>query len=136
MKRLFSVVVLSFLFSGSIFAATITKNASDYLINCSDPSSGGCNFQVDINGNMTGASVVSNGALSGTTITATGLFTPQTATSAAIGAITPSAAGQLVFCSNCGSFNGGTRGGLCISTGTGAGAFMAISSATAVSSCN
>ncbi len=46
----------------------------------------------------------------------------------------PRAKGQKVFCTNCQTFNT-FLGGLCLSTGTVAGSYAQISSATAVSAC-
>ena len=55
-------------------------------------------------------------------------------TASAISSLTPQGVGNLVVCTNCGAFNFGTSG-LCMSTGTTVGSFIAISSATAVSVC-
>ncbi len=48
--------------------------------------------------------------------------------------VPPNGLGSLVVCTNCGAFNAGVAG-LCMSTGTLVGSYVAISSATAVTVC-
>jgi prenyltransferase beta subunit len=121
MKRLRFLAVL--LIAGVASAASITRDSSDFLTNCANPSSGGCNFQVDINGNMIAASGAFNGPM--------GL---QSLSSTTINSTVPGTVGQVYWCNSCTTFNG-AKGGMCASTGTAAGAFIAISSLTAVSPC-
>lgn len=76
-------------------------------------------FKITTAGNVTAAgSVTAGGALSGTTITASGVFTPVPKTSAQVTALTPTAANQMILCTDC------TRSRVCISSGTGQGAWV------------
>lgn len=59
----------------------------------------------------------------------------SSAAAATVGTTTPQSVGNLIFCTNCTSFNV-PAGGLCVSTGTGRGAYVGISSLTAVTACN
>ena len=59
---------------------------------------------------------------------------PSVLTSAQINAVAPSYLGQPVVCSNCGAANAG-KYNLCLSSGTGVGAWTILSSATAVTQC-
>lgn len=59
---------------------------------------------------------------------------PSVLTSAQINVATPSYAGLPVVCSNCGAANAGSYN-FCLSSGTGVGAFILISSAAAVTQC-
>ena len=59
---------------------------------------------------------------------------PSVLTTAVINSIAPSYAGQPVICSDCMSANAG-KYNLCLSSGTGVGAWILISSATAITQC-
>lgn len=61
-------------------------------------------------------------------------FTPFVQTIAQISALTPSTTGQVIVISNPATFNAGTYG-LCISSGILTGAWVQVSSATAISAC-
>lgn len=68
------------------------------------------------------ASISNAGALSVTSIVNTGLFQYASKSKAQIEAITPSAAGQSYYCSDC------IDAAVCVSTGTGVSAWVQISS--------
>ncbi len=59
---------------------------------------------------------------------------PSVLTAAQINAVAPGYLGQPVVCSNCGAANAG-KYNLCLSTGTTTGAWIILSSATAVTQC-
>ena len=61
-------------------------------------------------------------------------LSPFSRTAAQILALTPTTTGQMVFCSNCSGWNG-SKGGVCTSSGVAVGSWIAISSATAVLTC-
>lgn len=78
-------------------------------------------YKLDTNGNET---LAGNLSVAGT-LTTTGVFTPYSRTIAQLNALAPSAAGQVVFCSDC------VRSAICVSTGTAAGAWSVASSTAA-----
>lgn len=81
-----------------------------------------------------GSTLTANGAVTLSTTTLRGGLAPYSVTVAQVNASTPTAVGQLVFCSDCTNFNA-VKGTVCMSTGTTTGAYIAISSATAVTNC-
>lgn len=78
----------------------------------------------DANGDFAmGALTASGAAISGTT-SLTGKFVPFARTKAQFNAITPAAAGEVYFCSDC------TAKNLCVSTGTTLSGFLRVDSTT------
>lgn len=75
-------------------------------------------------GALSVTSIVNTGALSATNVTATGYVQYASKSKAQIEAITPSAAGQSYYCSDC------IDAAVCVSTGTGVSAWVQISSKT------
>lgn len=62
--------------------------------------------------------------------------TPMQDTKANLNSQAPKATKQLVYCTDCSNFWGNTIGGLCISSGTGIGAYVQMSTNSAVGNCN
>ena len=63
------------------------------------------------------------------------MITLPIGTSTYFSTLLPQTTGQMGFCTTCATFNG-TKGGLCVSSGTTTGAWIQVSSATAVAACN
>ncbi len=71
-------------------------------------------------------------SIAGLPVNGNGVGVPSVS-STTLNAITPYI-GQMAFCNNCVNFNG-SKGGLCVSTGTAVGSMIAVSSATALTVC-
>lgn len=80
-------------------------------------------WDIDAEGDVTAA-----GSVTTSTVTLSGSFAPASRTIAQLNAIAPSAAGLMFFCSDC------TRSAVCVSSGTGTGAWTVSSSTGAAPS--
>lgn len=126
MKNMLKLLVASMLLGSMVGMAQAaqTCNRSDWFCYEGGPSQNLTTYgRLDGSGNFT-----ANGAITTTALT------PGPYTAAQVAALTPANSGQIIVISNPGAFNAGGVG-LCVSTATTLGSFIAVSSATALTVC-
>ena len=136
MKRLWELIGVLFVLVGFVTMSYTAQvcNKTDWLCYEGGPSQNLTTYgRLDVSGNLTvlGTVTASSGLTSMSTL-GTLALTAQTA--AQIYTLVPTTTGQLILVSNPQTFNQGTYG-LCISSGIGTGAFIQISSASAITAC-